>query len=167
MISLAFQVQNRLFDMLDGLSRNAQDLRPAWPRIAAEFYQIEADQFSSEGGRVNPWEELSAGYAKFKAVEYPGKPILQRSGALLNSLTNQNDEHAIYDPQPDALTLGTSLPYPQYHQAGTQKMPQRPPIELRDEDFQRMGEIAREELQDMALTLNFAVVGYLGFGGRS
>lgn len=167
MITLTLEIQNNLFGMLAVLSRNSTDLRPAWPLIAEEFYRIEEEQFDSQGARVNQWAELSHGYAKWKAINYPGQPILQRTGALKNSLTNQHDANAIYDAQSDSLTLGTSLGYAQYHQAGEGKLPQRPPIELRDDDFQKLGEIARDELQDMALELGFGVVGFLGFGGRS
>lgn len=168
MIRPTLQIENRIASRFDGIARSTEDLRPAWPAIAEEFYRIEEEHFSSQGARSgNQWQELSPKYAQWKSVNYPGQPILQRTGNLKRSLTGQDDPNAIYDPQPDSLTLGTSLSYAAYHQAGEGKLPQRPPIELREEDFQKLGDIARDELQDIALSLGFGVVGFLGFGGRS
>jgi phage gpG-like protein len=115
----------------DGVS----DFRPIWPVISDDFYALEKDQFKSEGAEGGEqWQELSEAYAGWKEVHYPGKPILQRSGDLYNSLTSANDPNAVMIAERRALTLGSKVPYAIYHQspAPRKRLPRRPEIMITD-----------------------------------
>ncbi len=117
----------------DGVS----DYRPIWPVIEDDFYAQMKAQFASEGAEGGErWQPLSPEYAGWKQAHYPGKPILERTGNLLRSLTSGADPNAVKVEDPQALTLGSKIPYAIYHQTGTSKMPARPEIKL-PEPFKR------------------------------
>lgn len=114
---------------LVALSNHAQDARPAWNAMADRFAVAERRQFSSEGGYGSGgWAPLSPAYAARKARAYPGKPILERTGKLVGSLTRRPFD--VEDIHPSYMRLGTSVAYARYHQRGTEKMPARPPVAL-------------------------------------
>lgn len=111
------------------------DLRPVWDKIERTFYQIEREQFSSEGsaGRTGKWKPLTRPYAKRKAQKYGVQPILRASGKMASSLTGKtSDTVLIKDPQ--EFGIGTRLFYAAFHQTGTNKMPAREPISFSDEN---------------------------------
>jgi len=111
----------------DGIS----DYRPIWPMIEEEFYALEERQFETEGVKGGEkWPELSAEYAGWKAAHYPGKPILQRSGDLVASLTSGTDPNAVRVRERKTLTLGAKVPYAIYHQSPAPRkvLPRRPEI---------------------------------------
>lgn len=130
------EVFNRAFNRIDSLS----DLRPIWPNVIREFYLIEAEQFESEGaaGASGRWAPLSDVYAKYKAVAYPDKPILQAEDDLMKSLTDPEALGAILRPDEQELTIGSSVPYAMAHQHGTRKMPARPPISFSEAQKRRI-----------------------------
>jgi phage gpG-like protein len=117
----------------DGVS----DYRPVWAVIEDDFYALVSRQFATEGveggGR---WPELTAEYGKWKAMHYPGKPILERTGELMASLTSPGAPGAVRVEERKTLTLGTTVPYAIFHQTGTRKMARRPEIQL-TEPFKR------------------------------
>ena len=120
----------------DGVS----DYRPVWPMIEDDFYALEKRQFESVGAAGGEkWPELSPEYRGWKEAHYPGKPILERTGDLVRSLTNANDPNAVRIEDRRTLTLGTRIPYAIYHQSIQPRrvLPRRPEIML-TEGFKRM-----------------------------
>lgn len=97
------------------VGEHISDLRPVWDRVERKLFEIEETQFKSEGarGRSGKWKPLSRAYAARKAKTHPGKPILQRSGALYKAMTsNTGDTILVKDKQ--EFGLGTSLFYMPY-----------------------------------------------------
>ncbi len=134
-LEIAGQVQmdRAIARFADGVT----DYRPIWPVIEDDFYAQEKAQFQTEGIEGGEkWTELSAAYAGWKEVHFPGKPILQRTGDLERSLTNGNDPNAVKIEERKTLTLGSRVPYAIYHQRGTKRMPARREIQL-TEAFKR------------------------------
>jgi len=108
-----------------------KDFRPVWEQIVKSFWDIERKQFESEGGYGSGgWLPLSPSYAAWKEENYPGKPILQRSGALFESLTGQASG-TIKQISDKSLTIGTDVFYAIFHQKGSKA---RPPIDLTEQD---------------------------------
>ncbi|HWQ34328.1 MAG TPA: phage virion morphogenesis protein [Blastocatellia bacterium] len=142
-----------------------RDFRRLWPQVANEFYRIEREQFNSQGagGASGAWRELSPGYEKYKAVKHPGKPILQASGHLKESLTDPTNKDHVFRMTEDSLILGTTDPVGQYHQKGTDRLPQRKIFDLTDDDKRRLRDVARREFQRVALELKFEIIGFDGF----
>ena len=61
----------------------------------------------------NPkWKDLSKGYAKAKEQEYPGKKILERTGALRKSLTMRNDKYSRCKISDKDIEIGSELKTP-------------------------------------------------------
>lgn len=115
-----------------GIARFADgvaDYRPIWPVVEDEFYAQEKSQFESEGAEGgDKWDALSPEYDGWKEAHFPGKPILQRTGSLYESLTNPNSTNGVRREERKTLTLGTTIPYALYHQKGTENMPARPEL---------------------------------------
>ena len=116
------------------------DYRPIWSVIEADFYAQVARQFQSEGTAGGEgWKELSKDYGEWKEAHFPGKPILQRTGDLIDSLTNPNSVNGVRVEERKTLTLGSTLAYALYHQTGSKDgahPPKRPEIQL-TEAFKR------------------------------
>lgn len=150
------QGEGQLIAALAQFENSFHDLHALWPKLADVFYGIEREQFDSEGGHgAGGWAALSGNYAKQKAKEFPGRKILQATGALMESLTTKDAQYGIYEEADAALTLGSALPYAQFHQSGTSYMPARPEIALTDQDRARFINVALRELTGIARSLGF------------
>jgi len=138
------------------------DLTKYWPAVADVFYEIEREQFQTEGARGGAkWAALSPAYAEWKArwlerETFDSKnQLLRLKGDLYRSLTSRGGkagliadyaDNSIYDPKSDSLTLGSTLPYATAHQRGTSKMPARPPIQFQPTDARRFQRAFRDEV---------------------
>lgn len=108
---------------------NIDDARPLWDKLADRFATAEARQFDSEGAYGSGgWPALSSAYAAWKAIHYPGKRILERTGALRQGLASRPFGVEVITER--SLTVGSGLDYGRYHQAGGGSLPQRRPVEL-------------------------------------
>ena len=107
------------------------------PKLIPLMESSVAKQFDARGrGNSGSWAPLSVAYAKWKQANYPGKPLLERSGALRAGLT-QSGPNARRDVTGNELTFGTvGVPWASYHQTGTAKMPARAVFDFAD-DFER------------------------------
>jgi len=133
LVNLTFTVNGeKQLDRALGLYASAvKDMRPVWPDIRDDFTDGQEEQFSSQGqSGSGGWVSLSSDYGAWKALNFPGMPILQRTGRLKSSLTERSHADFRYEAGRMGLTMGTKVPYAGYHQTGTRKMPRRPPIEL-------------------------------------
>lgn len=122
---------NRAFSRLDAVF---DDLRPIWPDVRDAFWQIEREQFESEGskGASGKWAALSARYKRQKIRQYgAGKKILEASGALKASLTS-DAPGSYYSANEEEMAVGSTIPYGIYHQRGGKNLKQRKPISLSD-----------------------------------
>lgn len=102
------------------------------PRLVPVLEQGVAAQFDAEGaGPTGAWAQLSPPYARWKEANFPGQPILVRTGALRAALTEGGAPGALRDVSSDSLAFGTAgVPYASYHQTGTGRMPSRPPFDF-------------------------------------
>lgn len=102
------------------------------PRLVPVLEGETAKQFDAEGqGPAGAWASLSVPYATWKEANFPGRPILELSGALRAALTDGGASGARRDVSGDSLTFGTSgVPYASFHQTGTGRMPSRPPLDF-------------------------------------
>lgn len=168
-----------LGEMLSALDRFADemvDFRRVEQPLKEVFHRAEQGQFDTQGARGGtPWQSLSEAYAPRKEKQFPGKPIEQRTGALMRSLTGDTpDSISVVDRE--SFEFGTALPYAQYQQqdgsgtypgllagrvvgAGGGTIPARPLIELTDEDEQAMGQIILGDAAAHARSLGFGVEG--------
>lgn len=82
------------------------DLRPFWSTVADLAIDWIGTQFEQQGAfMTGPWAPLSPAYAAWKAIRYPGRPILAADGDLRRAATTPKR-----DARPLSLTL-TIEPY--------------------------------------------------------
>jgi phage gpG-like protein len=111
------------------------DLEPAFEALADDFLSIESKQFSSEGGFASgSWAPLAESTVRRRGS---AGPILDDSGDLRRSLTQEGAKGSVRQITSDSLFVGTDVDYAQYHQTGTSRMPRRRPVEFRDADRRR------------------------------
>ncbi len=137
---------------LKALEAEAKAPQRAWPGINAVLEGSLRRQFDTQGANSGGWAALSPAYAKSKAVQYPGQPILRASGALYRSLTDPFDSNAIFLIRPTEMVRGTRLPYAKYVAA------RRPIFAVTDADKQQMEAAARETFAEFSGSLGFEVV---------
>lgn len=116
------------------------DFRDVWPAVAEAFYEIETEQFNSQGskGASGKWAPLSPAYAAYKAKAFPGEPILQATHSMVNSLTSPEALDSIFRVDPMELVIGSKAPYALAHQTGGGRLPARPPISLSENDKRKL-----------------------------
>lgn len=90
--------------------------------------------FDSEGAATGPrqrWAPLSPAYAARKAREYPGRKILERTGALRRSLVDggPGSRERVTRRSVEVGPAGRNLRIAQYHQDGTSRMKARTPVQ--------------------------------------
>lgn len=123
---------------LSALRAALQDVRPFWHEVfAPTYFALVQDLFATggrsrgEGGRFSggAWAALSPRYRAWKDRHVPGKPILERTGALRDSVRwtgRRLGPGGIFDAQPAFAVIGTRVPYGAAHQTGTARLPARP-----------------------------------------
>jgi hypothetical protein len=93
----------RTFELADELSR---DMREPLGELMDRILDSVEAQFDTEGAAAagQKWKALSDGYGKWKAVHYPGRPILEATGRMRAAMLNKAEavhvglEEAVYQP---------------------------------------------------------------------
>ena len=95
------------------------DLTPFWIELEKFVAQALRHRFDTEGhGR---WEALSPTYKAWKDIHYPGKPILQRTQALIHAATRKGAEGNIDEKTRTKMEWGVDagvIPYAADVQSG-------------------------------------------------
>lgn len=130
------------------VDERAQDFRPAWGGVIAEFHREEMKVFEREGavGGHGPWQELSPRYKLWKDKQRPGVPILFLTGRLADALINAGTHGCLYHWGRWHLLIQTDVPVDGYDLGGLHMlgrgspnpMPVREPIRLTMDEVWRM-----------------------------
>lgn len=88
------------------------------PQVAMMF----AENFLTNGLPSGGWAPLSPAYGAWKALKYPGRPTMQATGRLFESLTVGLSTDKIKN---DSVEFGNKVRYSTWHQYGTTRMPMR------------------------------------------
>lgn len=147
---------DRGFNRID---QHISDFRNIWPAPTRVIYGIFEKAFDTEGGSTaaGKWKELSPDYAKRKAIQYPGQPILRAETSLFQSLTDPDAPDAIYRPERDQLTIGTKDPKGRAHQRGGGRLPARPIIAFTEQDRRAVTKSIQSGLVQFVRGLGFQV----------
>ena len=121
MLGITIEAVNaREFTMnLAGFASDVSNLTSIWPDVAPVLQAQTLEKFATEGaaGEHGEWAELAPDYAEWKEKHYPGKTILQRDGALIDSFQAGNSAHVDRRTE-TTLEWGSAVPYSVYHQWG-------------------------------------------------
>lgn len=144
---------NRITEFID-------DFRSVWPFVIRWFYETEREQFASEGnkGSTGKWKPLTSKYFAWKEKNFPGKPIMQRTGKLFESLTEFESPDAIVRPEKTELTIGTQTEYAIFHQQGGDRLPKRSLIAPSDAQLRDLQKAIQRPLVEFARRQGFAVI---------
>jgi phage gpG-like protein len=129
------------------------DFRNFWPGVITTFYEIENEQFLTEGasGASGKWAPLSPAYKLFKEREFPGKTILRREDALYESMTGPDALDSVLRPEKEELLIGSAVPYALFHQKS------RPIISLTEEQKRRFMKSIQQRLVEFTRSTGFQV----------
>ncbi len=141
---------DRAFNRVDQF---ISDFRSLWPAVTDRVYRIIGRAFDTEGGSTaaGKWKALSPAYAKWKAIHYPGQPILRATNTLFESMTDPEAADAIFRPEKDQLTIGTKTPYARKHQRT------RPFISFTESDKRDIQKSLQAGLVQFARSVGFQV----------
>ena len=137
------------------VEQEISDFRNFWPGIITTFYDVETEQFLTEGasGASGRWTPLSPAYKLFKEREWPGKTILRREDALYESMTGPDALDSVLRPERDELLIGSLLPYALFHQG------MRPIISFTENTVRRFMKSIQERLVDFVRGTGLEVQG--------
>lgn len=149
---------NRGFNRIE---QHISDFRSIWPEVAREIFAINREQLDSEGaaGASGKYAALSPAYQRFKAIQFPGQPILQASGDLYASLTDMEAPDAIFRPGKDELVIGSKVPYARAHQRGnpSRNLPARPIFSFSEPQKRRIQKAIQRGLVQFTRQAGFEV----------
>lgn len=133
--------------VLESWENRLDDSEPVFQAMADQFGKTMKTKFAKEGAHGGArWAPLSPGYAAWKQRAYPGKPILQLTGLLHESLIKR--PFGVEEVWSKGMVVGTAVEYAKYHQNGTDQMPARPII----------GKPTQQEMKTFASTLHSWIV---------
>lgn len=123
------------------VKRLTLDMRSPFEAFVRVWFRSERQVFREHG--IPRWKRLSPTYRRWKAMHYPGKPIMRRTDRLWESLTRRTSDTVIR-VGPRSLQLGTRVPYSRFHQE------ERPHVVLLPDAF---AELSRMTLEHMTSPL--------------
>jgi hypothetical protein len=154
MIKVVWEIEPAI-TALNALLQRLRNLRPAWKTVLAYLRRQALEQFASQGARSgSPWKPLNETYARWKAIRYPGQPILRASDQMFRSLVGKTG-YSIEEATPDSLTYGTGDPKARYHQQGTPRMAKRKILEVTEADRATIKKIVRLHLENQSTLSGF------------
>lgn len=113
-------------ERLEAMAARARDVAPAWRAWGDDVADAFREQFRTEGVRLlrETWAPLTPRYKRWKDKHFPGKRILERSGAMRDDFTVRPLNIERVDS--DSCAFGSSRKPAKWHQKGTRKMRARP-----------------------------------------
>jgi hypothetical protein len=124
------EARDTLSPALEKLADEAVDFTRTEDETHGALAGIVRQNFDGQGTFAGGWPSLSPGYAQRKQKLYGDKPILQASGALVDSLTRRDAPGAVFRVSRDEVNYGSALPHARAHQRGvpSRNLPARPVI---------------------------------------
>jgi len=122
------------------------NLRGAWPFVEKQFRVETKAQFAGEGTSPGTglarWAPLSMVYRLWKEENYPGKPILELTGALKRAFATGRGgsitRTAMTWEFAPGIKTDSGYDLAKLHHTGTSRMPSRPPFRIPNEIGERM-----------------------------
>jgi phage gpG-like protein len=104
-VSFTLEGAGRAAANLDRYGRHISGMWRVYDRIAVAFRALERTWFRTRG--EGSWPALDPVYAAWKAVHFPGKPMMVREGKLYDSLAKDG----VLSQSPNEIVLGTDVDY--------------------------------------------------------
>lgn len=133
---------------IDRLIKKSSDLRVPFQQFQSVWFDSIAANFAAGGDPVD-WPALSPAYEARKSVTYPGQPMMRATDQLYESLTSQTSD-TIWYAGPKSIQFSTRVPYFEFHQQGTSRMPARPVLTLSDDAARELVRLIEEHVMPKA-----------------
>lgn len=131
-MSVTVQGEERVSAMFLRMSAHAENMNPVLLHIVRDFRSTMTRQFDTAGRELGtPWPALSRRTIEDKAREHRDPRILHRTRRLRKSFTQGTEGYRFLSPT--TIEIGSRVPYAEYHQHGTTKMPMRKLFEANQE----------------------------------
>ena len=115
--------EDDVYDLMDDMQERAKNLKPVFNWAKRKLELANAENFAQAGLPSGGWKPLSPRYGAWKSRNFPGAPILFRSGKLFRSVTSfAAADTTINDT---SASFSTSVEFAKFHQYGTSRMPAR------------------------------------------
>jgi phage gpG-like protein len=120
------------------LVKHVYDPRDVLNDIADDMMRVINAEFTSQGRRYGgSWKHLDKDTVKEKRASFQDPRILIATGALRRSYTRRGDPNQRLRVTRSSITLGSTLRYGDYHQFGTDTIPQRKFVDFQPQDRAR------------------------------
>jgi hypothetical protein len=104
------------------------------------------------------WVPLNDEYRLRKVQDVGAIPILQYTGRLYQSLTQEGAANYVREEAADTLRVGSSNPLARYHHQGAGRLPKREVIVVTDAEGREHLEVIEENYAGIARGLGFRVI---------
>lgn len=128
--------------LIDRLAKAGQiDLRPTLLPIGIGYLKEVKMIFERKQARGDEmkWDPLSKKYARWKERNYPGTPILVRTGALKESMIRKGAPGNIFAIGKTSAIFGTSIKYGIYHDSDEPRKTKLPRRNFSEPSDRRIG----------------------------
>lgn len=157
MIRLNIRGERRLFEAIDRLTEFVRDQRErGWQENVDVRLNYQRRRMDTEAG--GGWTPLNDEYRLQKVEEVGAIPILQYTGRLYRSLTEEGAADYVREETAQTLRLGSSNPLARYHHEGAGRLPRREVIVVTDEEGREHMEVIEESYVGIAQSLGFRVI---------
>lgn len=149
--------ERRLFEAIDRLTDLVSDQRErGWQENVDVRLDYQRRHMDAEG--FGNWPELSAGYAADKEAAVGNVPILQYSGRMYRSLTEEGAANYVREEEANALRVGTSDPKARAHHEGKGRLPVREVMKVTNEEAQAHLQVFHDSYEESSRALGFRVI---------
>lgn len=136
-------VNPRLKDLPKVLDMDKAAAEDAVTEFDKRFRRHEKSVFATEGAFGGPkWEELSPAYKRWKERHFPGRKILRLTGDMWRALATLGAGHIAetfrLPGRNWVLRVGGQEPKLVWHATGAGNLPERPPIQVKDQQAEQM-----------------------------
>lgn len=137
-----------LIEYMDELKLRMVDLQPVFERFGEYIVGEHIPHQFAVQGTPRAWAALSPAYARWKAINFPGMPLLQRTRRMVRGFSFEAKPRSLRIT--NRVTAGQSVKIPRWrlHQEGTGKMPARPILQFTNKDRDKMHEFTKEHLRE-------------------
>lgn len=149
--------ERKLFEAIDRLTELVSDQRErGWQEnvdVRLDFQRRHMDTENAGG-----WKPLSPGYAVEKEEAVGNVPILQYTGRMYRSLTEEGAPNFVREDEADSLKVGTSDPKARAHHEGKGRLPVREVMKATDAEAQAQLQVFHDSYEASSRALGFRVI---------
>jgi len=149
--------ERRLFEAIDRLTELVSDQRErGWQENVDVRLDYQRRRMDTEAG--GGWTPLNDEYRLQKVEEVGAIPILQYSGRMYRSLTEEGAPDFVREEGADSLKVGSSDPKARFHHEGAGRLPVREVMEATNEEARDHLQVFHDSYEIEARGLGFRVI---------